>query len=80
MAAPIASGRVATYKPTTQPSSTGLASADPAITTTDPSSTNAAASATQRSCWRSMPRARRKRSTSDAAPTTTARLATAKAS
>jgi hypothetical protein len=30
----------------------------------------AAASASQRSCWRSVPRARRKRTTSDAAPTT----------
>jgi hypothetical protein len=40
------------------------------------SDASTAASATQRSCWRSMPRARRKRTTSDSAPTTTAMTVT----
>jgi hypothetical protein len=38
-----------------------------------------AASATQRSCWRSVPRARRKCTTSDSVPTTSATTVTATA-
>ena len=43
----------------------------PASITRIASDASTAASATQRSCWRSTPRARRKRTTSDSAPTTT---------
>ena len=39
-------------------------------TTAAPAPVRAAARASQRSCWRSTPRARRKRATSDPAPTT----------
>jgi hypothetical protein len=40
------------------------------------SDASTAASATQRSCWRSVPPARRKRTTSDSAPTRTAATVT----
>jgi hypothetical protein len=51
--------------------SNSLPAAMPASATRIATATSIAASATQRSCWRSVPRARRKRTTGDSAPTTT---------
>jgi hypothetical protein len=42
----------------------------PAMATGTPATATTAADATQRSCWRSSPLARRKRTTSEAPPTT----------
>jgi hypothetical protein len=48
----------------------------PNRTTTAGGMVSAAANATQRSCWRSLPRARRKRTTNDHAPTARPPIAT----
>jgi hypothetical protein len=78
-AAPIATGTSARQTPAGKLSTIGASSAKPARATTAANTTRAAASATHRSCWRSIPRAWRKRITSDPAATTTARLVTARA-
>jgi hypothetical protein len=80
MAAPIDTGRTAKQALIVQVTMAVAPTARPPRATTAPSTASAAAEATQRSCWRSTPWARRKRTTSEAAPTTTARVVNARAS
>ncbi len=79
-AAPIASGSPASQAVSAQVSTSEAASAMPARAITAAGTISAAANATQRSCWRSTPLARRKRTTSDPAQTATVRVVNASAS
>src|SRR5215217_3777278 len=79
MAAPTATGSTTTQTTATQSTKIGLPSATGARTTGTANTIRAAPSATQRSCWRSTPWARRKRTTSDPAATATARAVTTRA-
>src|SRR4029453_18539316 len=67
-AAPIASGRTAKLTLIAQVTTAVAPTATPPRATTDLTTASAAAQATQRSCWRSTPWARRNRTTSDPAP------------
>jgi hypothetical protein len=78
-AAPTATGSATTQAAGTHSSRTGIPSANPTRTTGAASTIRVAASITHRSCWRSMPRARRNRTTSDPPATTTDRVVTARA-
>src|SRR5829696_8032862 len=71
MAAAMARQRIAAEPSTATPTTAGLSMEMPATTTGMPAAATTAADVTQRSCWRSMPWARRKRTTSEAPPTTT---------
>jgi hypothetical protein len=63
IAAPVASGSSTTHTADSQPSRTSLPVGARTARASTVAATSAAASASQRSCWRSTPRARRKRTT-----------------
>jgi hypothetical protein len=63
--------RTAAEPSTARPTTVGLSIRMPAMATGIPSAATTAADATQRSCWRSSPRARRKRTTRETPPATT---------
>jgi hypothetical protein len=71
--------RIAAEPSRATPTTAGLSMAMPAMATGIPAAATTAADVTQRSCWRSMPRARRKRTTSEAPPTTTLRSVSTRA-
>jgi hypothetical protein len=79
IAAPIAKGRIVTQTPKAQLNRAMVSVAMAARTSAAATATKAAPNATHRSCWRSTPRARRKRATSDPAATRAARTVTANA-
>jgi hypothetical protein len=73
MAAPVASGSSAALTPRARLTSVNSSSRiRPARATSSAAEARAAPQASQRSCWRSVPRARRNRSISDPAATTSA--------
>src|SRR5215218_10149002 len=80
MAAPVASGSGARQPPAASEGTTPVVSsmATPATTTAPSGTVRAAANPTQRSCRRSTPLARRRRTTSDHAPTTSPAVAWAR--
>jgi len=75
----MASGRITTHSPAAHSNSHRSPTARAVGKAAATSATSGAANATQRSCWRSMPRARRKRTTSAPAATSTARMLTTRA-
>ena len=76
----MASGSPASQALIAQVTTTVAPTAKPNRATPAAGTSSPAATATQRSCWRSTPRARRKRTTSDPAQTTMARVVKAMAS